>query len=52
MFCLSDGTRAHLYDAVNDAGQSRDLVQAEPETVRRMYEEYPQKDAAGRLPNF
>jgi arylsulfatase A-like enzyme len=52
MFCLSDGTHAHLYDAVNDVGQTRDLAQAEPETVRRMYEEYAQKDAAGRLPNF
>ena len=52
MFCLSDGTRAHLYDAVNDVGQTRDLAEAEPETVRRMYEEYAQKDASGRLPNF
>jgi arylsulfatase A-like enzyme len=52
MFCLSDGTQAHLFDAVNDADQMRDLAEAEPETVKRMYKEYAQKDAAGRLPNF
>jgi arylsulfatase A-like enzyme len=50
MFCRSDGTDAHLFDAVNDVDQRRDLAQAEPETVRRMYEEYAQKDAADRLP--
>jgi hypothetical protein len=32
--------------------QRRDLAEAEPETVKRMYEEYAQKDATGRLPNF
>ena len=52
MFCLSDMTDAHLFDAVNDAEQRRDLAGAEPETVRRMYKEYAQEDAAGRLPNF
>jgi len=52
MFCLSDGSDAHLFDAVNDADQRRDLAEAEPETVTRMYNEYAQKDAAGRLPNF
>jgi hypothetical protein len=52
MFCRSDGTDAHLFDAVNDAEQRRDLAKAEPETVKRMYEEYAQKDAQGRLPNF
>jgi hypothetical protein len=52
MFCLSDMTNAHLFDAVNDAQQRRDLADAEPETVKRMYEEYAQRDAAGRLPIF
>jgi arylsulfatase A-like enzyme len=52
MFCLSDGTQAHLFDAINDTDQMRDLAEAEPETVKRMYEEYAQKDAAGRLPTF
>jgi len=52
MFCRTDMTNAHLFDAINDADQRRDLAEAEPETVRRMYEEYAQKDAAGRLPNF
>jgi arylsulfatase A-like enzyme len=52
MFCRTDMTDAHLFDAVNDAEQRRDLAEAEPETVKRMYEEYAQKDAAGRLPNF
>ena len=52
MFCRSDGTQAHLFDAVNDVGQTRALAEAEPETVRRMYEDYAQKDAAGTLPNF
>jgi arylsulfatase A-like enzyme len=52
MFCLSDGTQAHLFDAVNDTDQMRDLAEAEPETVKMMYQEYARKDAAGRLPNF
>ena len=52
MFCRTDMTDAHLFDAVNDAEQRRDLARAEPETVKRMYEEYAQKDAAGRLPNY
>ena len=52
MFCRSDMTDAHLFDAVNDAEQRRDLAEAEPETVKRMYKEYAQKDAAGRLPNI
>jgi arylsulfatase A-like enzyme len=52
MFCLSDGTDAHLFDAINDADQRRNLAGAEPETVKRMYEDYAQRDAAGRLPNF
>jgi len=45
-------TDAHLFDAINDADQRRDLAESEPETVKRMYEEYAQTDAAGRLPNF
>jgi arylsulfatase A-like enzyme len=52
MFCLSDMTDAHLFDAINDADQRRDLAESEPETVKRMYEEYARRDAAGRLPNF
>ena len=52
MFCRTGGADAHLFDAVNDVNQTRDLAEAEPETVKRMYEEYAQKDAAGRLPNF
>ena len=52
MFCRTDGADAHLFDAINDVGQTRDLAEAEPETVRMMFEEYAQKDAAGRLPGF
>jgi len=52
MFCRSDGADAHLFDAVNDADQRRDLAEAEPETVERMLRAYAQEDAAGRLPNF
>ena len=52
MFCRSDGSDAHLFDAINDADQRRNLAEAEPGTVRRMFEEYALKDAAGRLPNF
>ena len=52
MFCLSDGTDAHLFDAVNDVEQRRDLAEAEPETVKHMYREYAQRDAQDRLPNF
>lgn len=52
MFCRSDGADAHLFDAVNDADQRRDLAHEEPETVEGMLREYAQEDAAGRLPNF
>jgi len=52
MFCRADGADTHLFDAINDVDQRRDLAEAEPETVRNMYEGYAQKDAAGRLPNF
>jgi arylsulfatase A-like enzyme len=52
MFCRTDGADAHLFDAVNDVDQRRDLAESEPETVRMMFEEYAQKDAAGRLPGF
>jgi arylsulfatase A-like enzyme len=52
MFCRNDGTDAHLFDAINDVDQRRDLAEAEPETVKRMYEEYAQKDAAGHLPTL
>ena len=52
MFCRNDGADVHLFDAINDADQRRDLAEAEPETVRRMLTEYAQKDAAGRLPTF
>jgi arylsulfatase A-like enzyme len=52
MFCRTDGADAHLFDAINDAEQRRDLAEVEPETVRRMFEVYAQKDAAGRLPNL
>jgi hypothetical protein len=49
MFCRNDGTDAHLFDAINDVDQRRDLAAEEPETVRRMFEEYAQEDAGGRL---
>ena len=52
MFCRTDGADAHLFDAINDADQRRDLAEAEPKTVKRMYEGYAHKDAVGRLPNF
>ena len=52
MFCRTDGTDAHLFDAINDADQRWNLAEAEPETVKKMFEEYAQKDAAGRLPNL
>lgn len=52
MFCLSDMSDPHLFDAVNDVDQRRDLADEEPDTVERMYREYAQKDSAGRLPNF
>jgi hypothetical protein len=50
MFCRADGTDAHLFDAINDVDQRRNLAEAEPETVKNMYEEYARKDAGGTLP--
>ncbi len=52
MFCRSDMTDAHLFDAVNDPDERNNLAEAKPETVKRMYEDYAQKDAGGTLPNF
>jgi arylsulfatase A-like enzyme len=52
MFCRADGTDAHLFDAINDVDQRRNLAEAEPETVRNMYEEYVRKDAGEALPSL
>ncbi len=52
MFCRTDGTDPHLFDAINDVDQRRDLAAAEPETVKRMFEQYAREDAEGRLPNL
>ncbi len=52
MFCRTDRANAELYDAINDPQQRTNLVEEEPQTVQRMFEEYVLKDADGRLPTF
>jgi len=50
MVCRYNKTRARLYDIRTDPQQTRDLAEADPETVEKMFEEYALKDAGGSLP--
>ena len=50
MVCRYNKTSARLYDIRTDPQQTRDLAEADPETVENMFEEYALKDAGGSLP--
>ena len=50
MVCRYNKTGARLYDIRTDPQQTRDLAEADPETVENMFEEYALKDAGGSLP--
>ena len=45
MFSRHDGSESRLYDVANDPYQHYDLVEAEPDEARRLYEDYFLKDA-------
>jgi arylsulfatase A-like enzyme len=50
MVCRYNKTGARLYDIRTDPQQTRDLAEADPETVENMFKEYALKDAGGSLP--
>jgi arylsulfatase A-like enzyme len=52
MFGRNDGAEARLYDLANDPGMDEDMAGANPEVVRRMFDEYVIGDAGGPLPTY
>ena len=52
MFAKNDGTDARLYDLGADPAMNQDLAGANPEVVKRMFEDYILKDAGGPLPEY
>ncbi len=52
MFSGKDGSEPKLYDAQSDPRQERNLADDDPDTVRRMFEDYVLKDARGSPPTF
>jgi arylsulfatase A-like enzyme len=54
MFGRDDGALpfAKLYDIREDPGMTRNLAAEQPDTVRRMFNDYVLKDAGGSLPKY
>jgi arylsulfatase A-like enzyme len=52
MFGRNDGTKARLYDLSADPGMNSDVAGANPDVVRRMFDEYVIGDAGGPLPTY
>ncbi|CAN5707739.1 sulfatase [soil metagenome] len=52
MICRNDGVNARLYDMQEDPNQSNNIASANPNIVKRMFEEYVLKDAGGPLPRY
>jgi arylsulfatase A-like enzyme len=50
LVCRYNRTIARLYDIRTDPHQTRNLVEDDPETAEKMFEEYALKDAGGSLP--
>jgi arylsulfatase A-like enzyme len=50
MFCLNDSSEAKLYDLREDPSMHNDISSANPEIVRRMYDDYIVADAGGEPP--
>jgi arylsulfatase A-like enzyme len=52
MFSTNQGADAKLYDLQRDPGMHNDLAGAEPNRVKRMFEDYILRDAGGPLPTY
>ena len=52
MFSTNQGADARLYDVQQDPGMYNDLARDEPNTVKRMFEDYVLGDAGGPLPTY
>ncbi|MDQ5817433.1 MAG: sulfatase [Actinomycetota bacterium] len=50
LVCRYNRTSARLYDIRTDPLQTRNLIEDDPETAEKMFEEYALKDAGGSLP--
>lgn len=52
MFGRNDGMRARLYNLRADPEMNEDVAGANPDVVKRMFEEYVIGDAGGPLPTY
>jgi arylsulfatase A-like enzyme len=52
MFGRNDGAAAKLFDVREDPEMTTDVAGANPDVVRRMFDEYILKDAGGPLPDY
>ncbi|MDQ5829331.1 MAG: sulfatase [Actinomycetota bacterium] len=50
MFGRNDGSEAKLFDVLSDPQMNHDIAAADPERVKKMFEEYVLADAGGSLP--
>ncbi len=51
MFARNDGAEAHLFDLKEDPMMNRNIAEANPEVVKRMWNDYVIKDGGGPLPS-
>jgi arylsulfatase A-like enzyme len=51
MFARNDGAEAKLFDVENDPKMHDDIAGANPEVVKRMWNDYVMKDAGGPMPS-
>jgi arylsulfatase A-like enzyme len=51
MFARNDGAEAHLFDLEKDPMMDKDIAEANPEVVKRMWNDYVVRDADGPLPS-
>jgi arylsulfatase A-like enzyme len=51
MFARNDGAEAHLFDLKEDPMMDKDIAEANPEVIMRMWNGYVMKDAGRPLPS-
>ncbi len=51
MFAKNDGSAAHLFDLEDDPRMHKNVADANPDVVKRMWNDYVLKDAGGPLPS-
>jgi arylsulfatase A-like enzyme len=51
MFAKNDGSAAHLFDLEDDPKMHNNVADANPDVVKRMWNDYVMKDAGGPLPS-